>query len=105
MIIRICPTAPRRGNEHIAQGNALWENGGITNALKGQKHFFELLPLQGEYTNCFVHRVLPYAMCFWAFSPCDVIVDNHFFIFHFSFFIYFHDFLWLLYKYGGAVRL
>jgi hypothetical protein len=36
-----------------------------------------LLPLQGEYTNCFVHRALPYAMCFWAFSPSHVIADNH----------------------------
>jgi len=23
MIIRICPKTPRRGNEHLAQGNAL----------------------------------------------------------------------------------
>ena len=40
-------------------------------ALKGQKNLFllELLPLQGEHTNGFVHRALPYAMCFWAFSP------------------------------------
>ena len=71
MIVCICPTAPRRGNEHIAQGNALWENSRIANALKGQKHLFflELLPLQGEYTNYLVHRALPHAMCFWAFSP------------------------------------
>ena len=30
---------------------------------------FEHPTLQGEYTNCFVHRALPYAICFWAFSP------------------------------------
>ena len=61
-------------------------------ALKGQKHLFllELLPLQGEYTNYFVHRVLPYAKCFWALAfpsaadlfdvqpACLVMAYNHF---------------------------
>ena len=48
-----------------------------------------LLPLQGGYTNCFVPRALPYAMCFWALAfpsaadlfdvqpVCYVIVYNH----------------------------
>ena len=48
-----------------------------------------LLPLQGEYTNGFVHRALPYAMCFWALAfpsaadlfdvqpVCHLIADNY----------------------------
>ena len=61
-------------------------------ALKGQKHLFllGLLPLQGEYTNCFIHRALPYAMYFWALAfpsaadlfdvqpACHVMAYNHF---------------------------
>ena len=34
-----------------------------------------LLPLQGEYTNHLVHRALPYAMCFWAFSPFPSVAN------------------------------
>ena len=44
-------------------------------ALKGQKHYLilELLPLQGEYTNCLVHRAMPYAM---SFCPFGAVMGN-----------------------------
>ena len=52
--------------------------------------FIRAFALQGEYTNCFVHRALPYAMCFWALAfpsaadlfdvqpACLVMAYNHF---------------------------
>ena len=51
--------------------------------------FIRAFALQGEYTNYLVHRVLPYAKCFWALAfpsaadlfdvqpACHVIADNH----------------------------
>lgn len=30
---------------------------------------FEHPTLQGEYSNFLVHRAMPYAMSFWAYSP------------------------------------
>ena len=61
----------------------------VASLVMSDEPLLGLLPLQGEYTNCFVHRVLPYAMCFWALAfpsaadlfdvqpACHVIADNH----------------------------
>ena len=48
--------------------NVLEHRNRIKNSLVS-KVDFEHPTLQGEYTNCLVHMALPYAMCFWAFSP------------------------------------
>ena len=39
------------------------------NSSKSRINILMLLPLQGEYSNFLVHRAMPYAMSFWAFSP------------------------------------
>ena len=59
------PDSAPEGQWAHSPGHRPGEIRGGDNALKGQKHLFllGLLPLQGEYTNYFVHRALPYAMC------------------------------------------
>ena len=70
MMIRNYGTGGLKAQKLIAQGIALGLVSEFVRPERAKALIFrallELLPLQGEYTNCLIHRALPYAMC----RPC-----------------------------------
>jgi len=72
-----------KGQKHLAQGNTLGKAMLGCRPVRAKasyiRGFFMLLPLQGVSIPPYLPRALPWARCFWAFSPFSTVQVEKFF--------------------------